>query len=201
MVGRLLSLAQPQLYWPLWKPEKPCNPNSLGCRLLVAGYTPAGKLFHPLLCEMAAGVNVRDIPSQVFIAELAAHFKKSGKLQVPGWVDIVKTGASRELPPSDPDWFYVRTAAIARQIYVHGSVGVGRLARVYGGRINRGHRPSRHADGSRNIIRRALQGLESMGLLERHSVNGRKISASGQRDLDRVALHCRSKCDIAVIAA
>lgn len=32
----------------------------------------------------------------------------SGKLEVPVWVDTVKTGAFKELAPYDPDWFYVR---------------------------------------------------------------------------------------------
>jgi len=32
----------------------------------------------------------------------------SGKLEIPKWVDIVKTGTYKELAPYDPDWFYVR---------------------------------------------------------------------------------------------
>ena len=31
-----------------------------------------------------------------------------GKIEVPTWVDIVKTGAYKELAPYDPDWYYVR---------------------------------------------------------------------------------------------
>lgn len=30
------------------------------------------------------------------------------QLQLPAWVDIVKTAKSKELPPLDPDWYYVR---------------------------------------------------------------------------------------------
>lgn len=37
--------------------------------------------------------------------------KRSGKLEVPTWVDIVKTGAYKELAPYDPDWYYVRAGA------------------------------------------------------------------------------------------
>jgi hypothetical protein len=43
-----------------------------------------------------------------FITAYASHLKRSGKLEVPTWVDIVKTGAYKELAPYDPDWFYVR---------------------------------------------------------------------------------------------
>ncbi len=32
----------------------------------------------------------------------------SGKLEIPKWVDIVKTGTNKELAPYDPDWFYIR---------------------------------------------------------------------------------------------
>jgi small subunit ribosomal protein S19e len=37
--------------------------------------------------------------------------KRSGKLEVPTWVDMVKTGAYKELAPYDPDWYYVRAGA------------------------------------------------------------------------------------------
>ena len=30
------------------------------------------------------------------------------QLQLPAWVDIVKTATYKELPPMDPDWYYVR---------------------------------------------------------------------------------------------
>lgn len=43
-----------------------------------------------------------------FIKAYSAHLKRSGKLEIPTWVDIVKTGAQKELAPYDPDWFYVR---------------------------------------------------------------------------------------------
>lgn len=32
----------------------------------------------------------------------------TGKLEIPTWVDIVKTGAYKEQAPYDPDWYYVR---------------------------------------------------------------------------------------------
>lgn len=47
-----------------------------------------------------------------FIVAYASHLKRSGKLEVPTWVDLVKTGAYKELAPYDPDWFYVRAGGI-----------------------------------------------------------------------------------------
>ncbi len=34
------------------------------------------------------------------------------QLQLPTWVDVVKTGVARELPPMDEDWYFVRAGAV-----------------------------------------------------------------------------------------
>ncbi len=81
-----------------------------------------------------------------FITAYASHLKRSGKLEVPVWVDLVKTGSFKELAPYDPDWYYVRAgayrepmlveiiyistiihalAAVARHIYLRKDVGIG----------------------------------------------------------------------------
>ena len=51
---------------------------------------------------------VKDVNQQEYVRRLGRYLKKSGKVQVPEWVDCVKTGYSRELPPNNPDWLYVR---------------------------------------------------------------------------------------------
>jgi hypothetical protein len=33
------------------------------------------------------------------------------QLQIPDWVDIVKTATFKELPPQDKDWYYIRAGA------------------------------------------------------------------------------------------
>jgi hypothetical protein len=43
-----------------------------------------------------------------FIKAYAAYLKRTGKLEVPKWVDLVKTGTFKELAPYDPDWYYIR---------------------------------------------------------------------------------------------
>ncbi|KAL1977585.1 hypothetical protein VTN31DRAFT_444 [Thermomyces dupontii] len=134
------------------------------------------------------GVTVRDVDAQKFIAAYAAFLKRQGKLPIPGWVDTVKTSHSNELPPQDPDWFYVRAAAVARHIYLRKTVGVGRLRRVHGSPKNRGSRPSHHVDASGNVDRKILQALEKIGVVEiDEEKGGRRITQSGQRDLDRIA--------------
>jgi len=120
--------------------------------------------------------------------------KRQGKLQIPGWVDTVKTSNSNELPPQDPDWFYVRAASIARHVYLRKSVGVGRLNKAYGSTKNRGSRPSHHVDASGSVNRKVMQALEKIGVLEQieegeegYGKGGRRITQSGMRDLDRIA--------------
>ncbi|KAH7066247.1 40S ribosomal protein S19 [Paraphoma chrysanthemicola] len=134
------------------------------------------------------GVTVKDVEAQKFIGAYAAFLKRQGKLPIPGWVDTVKTGHSKELPPQDIDWFYVRAAAVARHVYMRKTVGVGRLRKAHGGTKNRGSRPSHHTDASGSVDRKVMQALEKIGVLEQdEDKGGRRITQSGQRDLDRIA--------------
>ncbi|CZT25347.1 probable 40S ribosomal protein S19 [Ramularia collo-cygni] len=134
------------------------------------------------------GVSVRDVPSDKFIAAYAAFLKRQGKLPIPGWSDTVKLSNAKELPPQSQDWFYIRAASVARHVYVRKTVGVGRLRKVHGGTKNRGSRPSHHVDASGSVDRKVFQALEKIGVLEKdEEKGGRRITQSGQRDLDRIA--------------
>ena len=66
-------------------------------------------------------------------------------------------------------------------------MGVGALAKLHGGRTNRGNRPSHHSDASTSVQRKVCQALEKIGVLELLPDGGRRISQDGQRDLDRIA--------------
>ena len=101
-------------------------------------------------------------------------------MEVPTWVDIVKTASYKELAPYDPDWFYIRAASIARKLYVSGSMGVGAFRKNYGGAKNNG--VCRHHHG--------VKQLEAVGVVEK-ATKGRRITSTGMRDLDRIA--CRVK--------
>src|ERR1700761_5392055 len=113
-----------------------------------------------------------------------------------GWVDTVKTSHSNELPPQSADWFYVRAAAVARHVYLRKTVGVGRLRKVHGSTKNRGSRPNHHEDASGSVDRKVLQALEKIGVVEQDvDKGGRRITQSGQRDLDRIAQTCLEEED------
>ncbi|RKO83231.1 ribosomal protein S19e [Blyttiomyces helicus] len=137
---------------------------------------------------MTGGVTVKDVSAHEFVKAYGAYLKRTGRLEVPKWVDLVKTGPTKELAPYDPDWFYIRAASVARHIYLRASVGTGALRKNYGGRKNRGNRPHHSDVGSGSVARKVMQALEKIKVLEKDpSGSGRRISQDGQKDLDRIA--------------
>ncbi|KJE91018.1 ribosomal protein S19 [Capsaspora owczarzaki ATCC 30864] len=133
------------------------------------------------------GVTLKDVESHAFVKAYAAHLKKSGKVELPKYLDLVKTAVGRELPPYDPDWYYVRLAAIARRLYLHQGLGVGALRVQFGGKKRRGAKPPHAHLASGSVIRSAVQQLEKLKVVEKDAEGGRRISQTGQRDIDRIA--------------
>lgn len=59
---------------------------------------------------------------------------------------------------------------------------------MHGSTKNRGARPAHHVDASGSVDRKVMQSLEKIGVLEiDEDKGGRRITQSGQRDLDRIA--------------
>ncbi|XWS69643.1 hypothetical protein CRYUN_Cryun04dG0196600 [Craigia yunnanensis] len=50
---------------------------------------------------MATGRTVKDVSPHEFIKAYAAHLKRSGKIELPPWIDIVKTARFKEPAPYD----------------------------------------------------------------------------------------------------
>jgi len=132
---------------------------------------------------------VKDVPAQEFIAALASYFKKSNKIELPEWHDLVKTSVAKEMGPLDPDWYYVRAASLARKVYLRGGQGVGAFTRIYGSRQRRltyGRFHFRRA--SKGIIRHILIQLAEQGYIDRKKEKkGRWITSEGRKTLDTVA--------------
>merc|ERR1712142_524967 len=135
---------------------------------------------------MPGGVTVKDVNPQDFVRAFAAHLKKS-KLKVPEMVEIVKTSKAHELGPTDPDWFYVRAASVARRVYLRPNVGVGAVRKIYGGAKRNGTRPNHFCLSSSNVARKVLQSLEGIKIVTKDANGGRSIAPTGRRDMDRVA--------------
>ena len=139
------------------------------------------------------GVSVKDVDQHEFVKALAAFLKKSGKVRVPEWTDTVKTAVHKELAPYDDDWFFIRGASMARHLYIRSPCGVGAFTRVYGGRKNNGTAPSHFSISSCSVSRRVLQSLETLKIVEKDPNGGRRLTATGRRDLDRIASQLRTK--------
>lgn len=108
--------------------------------------------------------------------------KLKSVIKSPEWSMFVKTGAGKERPPMELDWWYYRAASVLRRVYLTGPIGVNKLKTKYSSKKNRGHKPERMYDGSGKIIRTILQQLEEAQLIEKIKKGlrkGRKITNKG----------------------
>uniref|UniRef100_A0A915HHR5 40S ribosomal protein S19 n=1 Tax=Romanomermis culicivorax TaxID=13658 RepID=A0A915HHR5_ROMCU len=117
-------------------------------------------------------VSVKEVDQHEIVRNLAEFLKKSGKVKVPEWADIVKLGIHKELAPIDPDWYYTR---------------VGEFSCIFGGKKRFGTTPAHFRPGSTLVIRKCLQTLEAVKWVEKHPDGGRRLSRQGRKDLDRIA--------------
>ncbi|MFH1631262.1 MAG: 30S ribosomal protein S19e [Candidatus Aenigmatarchaeota archaeon] len=136
-------------------------------------------------------VSARDVSISELIIKAAGELEN--KITMPDWAKFVKTGVNRERPPEQKNWWYLRSAAVLRKVYMEGPVGVSRLRTFYGGLHRRGHKPAHYAKGSGKVIRVVLQDLERAGLLEKVNKpkKGRVVTREGQKFLDKVAKSCK----------
>eukprot|EP01001_Neometanema_parovale_P000787 NODE_10890_length_572_cov_393.340757_g10613_i0.p1 GENE.NODE_10890_length_572_cov_393.340757_g10613_i0~~NODE_10890_length_572_cov_393.340757_g10613_i0.p1 ORF type:complete len:171 (+),score=61.93 NODE_10890_length_572_cov_393.340757_g10613_i0:55-513(+) len=133
------------------------------------------------------GVVLKDVEPNDFVATYAAYLKKTGKIELPAWVDLIKLAPFKELAPTSSDWYYFRCAAIARRVYLRPGTGIGGLTKVFGGNSRRGVITDRFNRAARGNIRHCLQQLEKIGIVEHTPKGGRKMTPEGMRDLDRIA--------------
>ena len=128
----------------------------------------------------------RDKEAGVVIKNAAEELKK--QMKMPDWALYVKTGVSRERPPEQEDWWFLRSASVLRRIALDGPVGTQRLRSYYGGRHRRGHKPAHFARGGGKVLRTILQDMEKLGLIEKGSKpKGRKITPLGEKLLAKAA--------------
>ncbi|MFC6989615.1 30S ribosomal protein S19e [Haloplanus sp. GCM10025708] len=142
-------------------------------------------------------VTLYDVPADELIEELATRL--ADRIDEPDWMTYAKTGQTRDLPPEQDDFWFVRAGSLLRKVAVNGPVGVDRLATEYGGRkrgTNRYAVASAHSDtGSKKIVRTILQQLEEEGFVETAQGEGRRITPEGRSFLDDVANDVLAKLD------
>ncbi len=129
----------------------------------------------------------RDLPASVMLPRLALELRTRQAVTPPPWATFVKTGVHKERAPTQPDWWYMRSASVLRKIYLHGHVGIARLSADYGGKRDRGSAPYHARTGSRAVLREIVQQLERAGLVQPYKTMGRRVSPEGQKLLDTLS--------------
>ncbi len=132
---------------------------------------------------------MKDVPPDKLINRLAQYLKNVPEVKPPPWAIFVKTGANKDRPPMQEDWWYYRAAAILRKLYLYGPVGIERLRTAFGYRakIGGGHKPERFRKAGGAIIRKILQQLEAAGLVQKVPGEGRILTPEGRRLLDKLS--------------
>jgi len=135
-------------------------------------------------------VEIKNIEAGKYNKLLAEALKKSGDFEVPEWVNFVKSGAHKIRPVIEEDFWYKRAASILRQIYLREIVGVERLRTRYGGRKERGSRPSEYRKSGGKIIRTILQQAEKAGLIQKAEgkKKGRQLTIKGKELLENIGV-------------
>ena len=77
-------------------------------------------------------VSIYQVDPNKLIEKLSKELEGFSEIKAPDWAKFVKTGHSRERPPEDPNWWYLRFAAVLRSVYKLGPIGVSKLRTKYG---------------------------------------------------------------------
>jgi len=128
-----------------------------------------------------------EVPPNLLIAKLADHLKHVSQVSQPHWTAYAKTGSHVAKQPNEKDWWYTRCASLLRKIYVHGPLGVTQLESDYGGRKKTGYYVGHHRDAGGAAVRKAIQQLESAGLVAKQGRKGRILTGKGVSLVDRQA--------------
>ncbi len=124
--------------------------------------------------------SVHQVPAYDLIVTVSEKLKeKYPQVKPPEWSKYVKTGAGKEKPPVNPDWWYIRAASLLRKLAIHGPMGVGKARKMYGNRKRNGTKPEHFHQGSGKIIRTIFQQLEKANLVKLSARNVRELTPEG----------------------
>ena len=81
---------------------------------------------------------IKEAEADKLIMNTVQELKKIEKIKQPEWSLFIKTGVNTERPPTQEDWWYIRSSALLRKIYLNGPIGVERLRNTFGGKKRQG---------------------------------------------------------------
>ena len=128
-----------------------------------------------------------DVPAGKLLPPLAEELRKIEAIKPPEWAVFAKTGRHREKSPTSDDWWFIRSAAVLRKVYVYGPIGTTRIAEAFGGKADRGSKPNKAVRGSRSIARLTIQQLETGQLIQKDKDGGRVVTGKGRKLVDNVS--------------
>ena len=57
-----------------------------------------------------------DVPADLLIGSLSSELQELEQITPPEWAEYVKTGIHCERPPTQEDWWFIRSAAVLRKV-------------------------------------------------------------------------------------
>ena len=133
------------------------------------------------------GATIKDVKTFRWIKVMANHLKQEGKLFVPNCAEFIKTSHGRERAPQNPDWYYMRAAAVLRRIYIRPGVGLGGLAKKFANKKNRGSQPEITTKAAKGPLHWACKSLEGLKLVGKGKESGRVLTSAGRKRCDTIA--------------
>ncbi|AAZ10777.1 ribosomal protein S19, putative [Trypanosoma equiperdum] len=133
------------------------------------------------------GATLRDVHPWRWVKICSQHFKQEGKMMVPNCAEIVKTSHGRERAPQNPDWYYIRCAAVLRAVYLRPGVGYGGLSKRFSSKKNRGSRPEITTRASKGLLHWCCKSLTKLELLEKCKGAGHRVTKLGRKVADTIA--------------
>jgi small subunit ribosomal protein S19e len=127
---------------------------------------------------------VYDVKASDLVNAAASRLKDM--IKKPEYLNYVKSGADKERPPLDRDFWYIRNASILRQIYINGPMGVSRLRTRYGGRKQHVIHAHHHRKAGGSIISDSFRELEGIKFIKK-TKEGRVITPVGRSFLDKIS--------------
>ncbi len=136
-------------------------------------------------------IRAADVDQIALVRAMAEELKKIKTVSPPTWSHFVKTGAAKDRVPSQPDWWYMRSASILRRMYFDRKpVGVGRLRKIYGDKEKNRYSGKHFRPAGGAITRKIIQQLEQSELVKKVKIKnrpGRIVSPKGISLADKVA--------------
>ncbi len=126
---------------------------------------------------------IYDVKASDFVRVASERLKD--KIKKPKYIDFVKSGANKERIPQDPDFWYMRSASVLRQVCINGPVGVSRLRTRYGSRKEHVVHRRHHVKSGGSIIRDSLIELERLNFVK-STKTGRVIAPQGKSFIDKI---------------